>query len=528
MWDKIKKQINNLKQKPMLIYGIGCLLLFCFAFFVIYYVRVIYSPQNLSQISGSLVLFFILFAVAFFAVLSGKIAKNNTALLMSCLIFISGVVFCFVNPPNQAPDEQSHYLRSYAMAMGDFQYDENQVWPNDVNLLIDYFHTAHNNGYPAKEGNTVANRFEEFYTALNSGEKGEGEGIIIFQTVPYLPSALGIFIARLFNFDALGCYYFGRIFNLIFYCVCCFFALKWADRFKIVLFSLMAMPLTVFMAASCNTDSFLFALMFLMFGAVLSENFDRKKAAIFALSFAVLCTSKMSYIVFLPLIWAVNKENWNINLKKYQYFIAVVSVFVAVYFLSGLNVSLMSNYGEIPRTMSDSNPAAQLQFILSNPLRYLAVFADTLKNNAFLLFSGGLFGWIDADIRLISYLTPIILLINTFKFSPNIEKRDLPKVIIFFITMLLTYGVVLTGMYLSWTPVTLPQIIGLQMRYVLPGFLGIILPLAYWAKGYTKPMENKNMGVMSSVYTCFVFTLCAAALLFMEYYLPVKGLVYVA
>ena len=125
---------------------------------------------------------------------------------MSLLLFILGMVFVFATPPNQAPDEQTHFLRSYQMAQGQWGFDQNHIYPDDVNSLIAHFHVAHNNGYPAKEGNTVYNRFLEYYDAVNSGEKAENTGIIIFQVIPYIAGAAGIFIARLLGFGALGEY----------------------------------------------------------------------------------------------------------------------------------------------------------------------------------------------------------------------------------------------------------------------------------------------------------------------------------
>ena len=512
----------------MLQCGIGCLLLFCCAFFAVYFVRVVYSPAWLGQIGGTMGLFGIMAAVAFLSFMAKKSAKQNTALFMSLLIFISGALFAFITPPNQVPDEPSHFLRGYAMGMGDFAFDEEQQWPNDVNLLIDNFPVAYRNGYPAEKGNTILTQFNNYFEDVKNGEEGTGVGIIIFQIIPYLPQALGVFIGRLFGADALICYWLARLANLAFYTVCCYFALSWAKRFRIILFSLMALPLTLFIAASCNSDSVLFGLMFLMFGTVLSDSFDRTKAVVWAVTFAVLCTSKMSYIVFAPLIFVVSRDDWKLKLKKWHYGIIAIGVFALVYFGTSFSVALLSNYGEIPRTMADTNPAEQLKFILSNPLRYLVVFIDTLRNNSFFLSSGGLFGWIDVDIKIISFFTPLVLAVNTFKNAHRLEKRDGGKVWMFFLTTALTYGVVLTGMYLSWTPVTLPQVIGLQMRYVLPGFMGILLVLAYWAKGYMAKPEKETKGEISAVWTSYVFSLVAAALLFLAYYLPTKVIVYVS
>ena len=159
--EKCKKICDNIKQKPVLLGGIGCLLLFVLAFFAVYFVCVVYEPQWVSQINGTLVLFSVLAFITAAAIAANKFCKNNTALLMTVIIFISGTAFALITPPNQVPDEPSHYMRSYAMGMGDFHFDEQQEWPNDVYLLMEAFPVAYRNGYPAENGNSILDRFPQ-------------------------------------------------------------------------------------------------------------------------------------------------------------------------------------------------------------------------------------------------------------------------------------------------------------------------------------------------------------------------------
>ncbi len=528
---KTQKSINTLKQKPMLIYGIGCLLLFALSFLFTYYLRVIYSPVWLEQIKGTLFIFCGFWALYTAFLLAATQKGKNPALFMAMLLFALGVVWTFATPPNQVPDEHTHFLRSCQMAQGQWGFDEKHVFPDDINSFVKHFPQAHNNGYPAKEGNTVYNRFMEYYAAVNSGEKAPNVGIIIFQVIPYIPGRIGIFIARLLGMGALGAFYGHRLANLIFFCICAYFALKMSGRFKIIMFTLMALPLMCFMTASANSDSFLFALMFLMFACVLADDFDSKKAVLFSLCFAVLCTCKMSYIVFLPLVFCVRKEKWQVkfknkNISRLVYLALSLVIFFIVYQGMGLYVQAFSNYGEIPRTMSDTDPMAQLIFIIRNPLRYRAVFVDTLKNNSFFLFSGGILGWLDVNLPLINYLTPIVVMLCCVKQAEKIEKKDLNKTIIFFVCGILTYGVAMTGLYLSWTPVTLPQIIGLQMRYVYPAFMGFAMAIAQYFSTRTK--KNVKNTDYSCIATCYVFSIMAAVLMLIVYYLPERAVVFVA
>ena len=529
--NKTKEIFDTVRQKPMLVYGIGCLLLPVISFFFTYYLRVIYSPRWLGQLNGTLYISaaFVMLWTAY--ALAANFKDKNQPLFMTILLFVLGMVFVFATPPNQVPDEQTHYLRSYAMAQGQLGFDENHIYPDDVNLFIKHFPVAHNNGYPAKEGNTVYNRFMEYFAAVENGAAAENTSIIIFQVIPYIPGAAGIFAARILGLGALATHYACRIGNLAFFCLCCYFALKFRGKFKVILFTLMALPLMVFMAASCNSDSFLFGLMFLMFGCVLSQNFDSIKAVVFSICLAVLTTCKRSYIVFFLLVLCVPKDKWQVkikdkNISRIAY--AVFAFIVLVIFYKGMEVyvQLFSNYGEIPRTMSDTDPMAQLIFVIKNPLRYVAVFVDTLKNNSFFLFSGGLLGWLDVNLPLINYLTPIVVMFACVKQAAVFDKEDVRKTAVFFICAILTYGVAMTGLYLSWTPVTLPQIIGLQMRYMYPAFMGFAMVLGQYFS--IKVDKNVKKSDNSCICTSYVFSIMAAVLMLIVYYLPERAVVFVA
>lgn len=54
-------------------------------------------------------------------------------------ILLCGVLFAFANPPMQTPDETDHYLRTYAISMGRFDFDAQRGYPEDVDELVAAF-----------------------------------------------------------------------------------------------------------------------------------------------------------------------------------------------------------------------------------------------------------------------------------------------------------------------------------------------------------------------------------------------------
>lgn len=52
---------------------------------------------------------------------------------------LCGLLFAFANPPLQTPDEADHYLRTYAISTGHFDFDASRTYPDDVAYLLEAF-----------------------------------------------------------------------------------------------------------------------------------------------------------------------------------------------------------------------------------------------------------------------------------------------------------------------------------------------------------------------------------------------------
>lgn len=166
-------------------------------------------------------------------------AKKGAACILLC-----GVLFAFANPPMQTPDETDHYLRTYAISMGRFDFDAQRGYPEDVDELVAAFpgawvnaHTSaglgtdpdthaeqpfNSAGYALKQYGkdgrveSIRDSFEQYLTWLyrDSVPQRVTEPVS-FLILPFLPGALGMALARLFGLGALGCLYGGRLVNLL-------------------------------------------------------------------------------------------------------------------------------------------------------------------------------------------------------------------------------------------------------------------------------------------------------------------------
>ncbi len=515
-YDKLKV----IKQKPMLIYVLCCVMLLPLSVFAVYYFRVLYEPDWMGQLQYTAYLYVALvalFSAMFFLM---KKYKKHPELVLSAVILILGILYALATPINQVPDENVHFLRAQTMAQGQFGFDENHEFPRDSMVLMESFPNMFLNGHRY----SIAQKYEQYFDNMADESHTPPQiSIIIFQIFAYIPQTLGIAFARLIGCGAMGAYYFSRVFNALFFSVCAYFSFRFAPRFKLLLFTVMCIPITAYSIGSVNSDSVLFALMFLAISCVLSEKFDAKKLVIFAICTAILIVSKASYVVMLPLVLFVPKQNYCVKLKNRNISKVVIFVFssiiaVIIYQFMALYVQLFSNYGVIERTMDSTNPAQQLTFILQNPLRYMVTFVDVLIDNSFFMFSAGLFGWLDANLNIISNLTVILVMVIIFKHSGVFKKEDKSIVFGFALNAILTYGVVVTGLYLSWSPVGHIDIIGLQMRYFIPAFVGFVIVAGFYFKKFAKEKVPQNTDI-SSICALFGLNIIAIILQFSMYYM---------
>ena len=173
----------------------------------------------------------------------------------ACCILLCGALFAFANPPLQTPDETDHYLRTYAISMGRFDFDAKRSYPEDVNELMDAFpgawvnaHTSaglgidpdtnaeqpyNTAGYALKQygkDGRVESIWDSFTQYINWEKRDSAADSVTepisFLILPFLPGALGMALARLFGFGALGCLYGGRLMNLLVYTLLCYAALR--------------------------------------------------------------------------------------------------------------------------------------------------------------------------------------------------------------------------------------------------------------------------------------------------------------
>ena len=471
---------------------------------LVYYWRVFYSFDRMAAGLFTLLACTVAWALYLAVFLAVRLGRSFAGRAAVC-IFVCGALFCFANPPLQAPDETDHYLRSYAISLGRLDFDADRGYPEDVDRLLAAFpgawvnaHTSvgwgknsqgaeapyDSSGHALKQWGedgavlSVADSFAQYL----SGEPAEEQATepISLMILPFVPQALGMVLARLVGLGALGCLYAGRLANLACYTLLCWLALRGCRRYQPVFLGVMLLPLSLYMAASLSYDATLLGFYYLVASYYCRDEIrDRDVYAFFA-AFVLMNVAK-PYInllwIVLPLI--LPRRAWKTRWKKWQVALAgLAGAVVVTRFIEWYGVAFRHNYGTIERMIEGVEQLPQLAFILSNPLRYIAVLFGTLYENEFFIGQLGVFGSLDLPIPLLNILCPAVLLFcAALSVHEKSSLRPLPAAGLGALGVVYIAGA-MTAMYITYTPVGMVRVIGLQARYFLPVFLMLLVLVA--------------------------------------------------
>lgn len=485
--------------------------------------------------------------------------EKKAALAILC----AALAFAFVNPPLQSPDEGTQFLRTYAVSLGRFDCDAERGYPDDVNALFTAFNTAWtraHDGSPIKarvpdgvdletagaaqatSGECISQQYLDYYAMLRGDADtiiayAEGGGLqtptepVHFLVLPHLLQAAGAALARLFGASALGCLYAARAVNAALYTLLCWFALKNCDRYAPAFTAAMLLPVCLFMAGSCNYDGILLGIYFFAASYYCKSEITGRDVWLFALAFGVMTWIKPNNLLWLALPLVLPRAAWKTRFQKWQAAALSLASYVVFNELYSLYARFfVRNYGDIGRMIEGVSQSDQLRFMLANPLRTIAVFAGTLYENDFFLSGLGRFGNLDLEIPAVAWGSAAVLLLGA---ALSVHERSslTKKSAVGLLGLAVAYaGVVMAGLYVTYTPVAMARVIGLQARYFLPTYLMLCVLAAALLSHVLSPRfdsggdaraRSVSLGVSSAL------AVASAVLVFQHYFVgPVTILGY--
>ncbi|MGI6153374.1 MAG: DUF2142 domain-containing protein [Christensenellaceae bacterium] len=405
--------------------------------------------------------------------------KLHTNMLVLLLIF--GVLFSLITPVFDVPDEPEHFSKTYMMASGHFFRMDAAGGPVANNASLLHEHLGSTLADSPLHGVPVGSA--ETYTLLGSGQFFLG----------YLPQALGVFFAKLFGLDLLPMFYMGRIFNAVCYALLAWFAIKKAVRYKWFLAVVSLMPMSIFIASSYNPDGLIYGLCLVLISFFINLLFAEdgkvgyKKMLLFAILCAVIAMKKYNLLplcllpFFIPAKrFARPRVKW---LSAFMTLGITLAATLGVFFLiSAMDMAYGSHEGSALSpggvNLMGANMYEQLGFMLQNPTAAASIFSkaimQNLGNNLSEMFT---FGWMDYSIFPIfifvyyAFLAVVAFAYTKYEYQPERQLQtvvSLASRLGIFIIMALIIVCTYAMLYLSWTPVGLDTILGVQGRYFVP------------------------------------------------------------
>ena len=410
-------------------------------------------------------------AVVLLAVLGLKIwSKIELHKFAFVFIVAVGILSLAIQPILNIPDETVHFARAESVSRGDIIADFNKKEYETIQSALD----LENNVKRTYVASSIKGQ-EIDYTIIEKDYIAESNIVLL-----YFPQALGILLAKILQLDVIWMLWFARLGNLLCYALGIRFAVKIAPKWKMPLFFVAVLPMSVQQAASCSPDAMINASAFLLIFGILS---------VIVTVFKVTNIFLAGLILLIPLKKFASKKK--AILGKCMIVIVAVLVGGLYYWYTTLFPANPAHIAYFETV--NANSADQIQYIVSNLVKWFRGFGAALFNNfEYYMSMLGTFGWVEYN----SYLIPTI---TTFLFAKictqesGIYIKGINKFLVFLMVMGI-YAASCLAMYISWSPVGGNDILGVQGRYFIP--MVALMTLLFSSPKESVDIQQRHMGDM--------------------------------
>jgi uncharacterized membrane protein len=431
-----------------------------------------------------------------------QLLKLENWFLILALVF--GLIFAFLVPPNQVPDEDRHFARVYAILEGNLTSKDVDMPRALYRLLPDYYTMPEH-----------AEKFNINSYLLNFSDESDYSEMRVFSPAAsyspllYFPQLVGVGLGKILGLNAQGLFVLGRIFSLFLFVGVGYFVLKTSPVAKKTLFIFLTMPMNIYIAASYSADTVQLCITLIYLNMVMlslsSLNpLTRREWIVFlVLAFLLSLTKPVSLsLVLLSLAIPVARFG---SLQKKILFVAV-QLGIAAVFTYAWTRGIATN---LSPTLEQVAPLKQLAYIILNPIHFITTFFNTLSVDLDFYFYTfvGYFGWLTTPLPNFVYLLFLIVLLIAFFGDTNkpFTLTQQQKYIFFGVLFLYILGFMFI-MYLYSTPLAAEKIVGVQGRYFIPVFpilLYLIVSLDVPVFRFSPQLEKIAFGFLVPVILFF-------------------------
>lgn len=393
---------------------------------------------------------------------------------------LSILAFNLLIPVGTGPDESRHIFRVAGLCSGQILpihfgfFDGIPLWGGKIPLP---FARA-----LAVSAQPIAPdwAYNHFYAQVPFGSEVtkqwlEFSNTVVYSPVPYLPAILGYSVAALFGMNVLGTIVLMRICAGLFYITTIGLVirllpspgLKWLTA-VIALF-----PAGLFEASIVTADTVTNTVLIVFSACLAAAVFGTKPAArpllvTLLISAVMLGTVKPTYAPLAVLVLGVQQIRIWLRLATMAMTVGIAGVWYAVSNVATSGMGLMRQGDDRFHVVS----SLQLSGILHDPVNYLRVLFHTtvLYGNEWLAQSVGQMGYFSRGGLAASVVT-FIVACGALLLAARRLRPDTDRLWVAIAGLVLAVGIailIMTTIYLTFTPVGRPYIEGIQGRYFYP------------------------------------------------------------
>lgn len=478
---KIKKIVDYIAKHPLRIAGIigsyliGVVLAYVLAAFLGNYHY--HEAFNIYRFYFCIVLIWILITAYFWS----KLMVSKPEMLFLCVILMIGTFFIAVSPARTGVswDDEIHYENTLNLSnlMNGIMYKA------DMKNIDEYLINRDNYiGYDRTSKEQYNIEMEKAYDEKKLVDYEFNH--FSASSIAYIPSAIGIIIARGLELSYIHVFMMGKFFNLLMYSLLVFFAIKKVRYGKVLIAAIGLIPTNIFMAASYSYDTWVIGFVLLGFAcffSLMQEDFKKitmKDSLKCIFLILVGCIPKAAYFPLLfPFLFIPSKKFVNKKEKRKSIIAVLISGVVLV------AICLLPLFiEEVPYTDTrggtEVNGTEQILFILQNPLTFVRVLYGFYKSYLAIDSIGyGFQHYAYMGYGMLWGIAVIVIIITA------VLDRDVKKTIPVSLKLsgIIACGATVilmtTALYISFTAVGSGTVSGMHDRYFFP----LLYPLIYFA-----------------------------------------------
>lgn len=412
-----------------------------------------------------------------------------------------------ITPPFQNPDEPNHLSRAEQISRGEFI---SKFIPAENDLKPKGPFEPHQGGFSVDRGIGQANRFFsnlQFHPNVkvdkstvdsakliqwNTGTEYKNFGnTAIYPPFVYLMPTVSILLGKWMSWSVIKTLYLSRFLNAALVLVLGVITLKLARSTKLLLFTLLLLPMHIGTFCAVTQDSILIICSFLLVAFIDYCETEKifyqwKNIAIMIGLVAIIGICKPPYILFSFIVLFITAP-----LSKRLVGTAIPFLLLATWLIiNGSNFKIQFAPAEM-----HVNSRMQVAHVLHHPFKFIGLFFNWDYNGIayFFRMCVGILGWVDTEFSktyyFITYAILIWMLILFYNKGGKIKVNlRLAALMIFVVTSI----AILAAQYATWVPYQSISFGGLQGRYFLPIFPFLILAVAFNKNGIESNSSQKK------------------------------------